>query len=75
MANGRCRMHDGKSTGVPPAKEQQEQHEHGLFATGNIKHRFHRTIRNSMDEYKSEVCFNHSSRLCLLILKVTQLKS
>lgn len=34
MANGRCRMHGGKSTGAPPAKLKGKQNakKHGLFA-------------------------------------------
>lgn len=34
MANGRCRMHGGKSTGAPPAKMKRNKNaeRHGLFA-------------------------------------------
>lgn len=34
MANGRCRMHGGKSTGAPPAKMKKNKNsmKHGLFA-------------------------------------------
>lgn len=34
MANGRCRMHGGKSTGAPPAKLKKNSNakKHGLFA-------------------------------------------
>src|SRR5699024_5315076 len=34
MANGRCRMHGGKSTGAPPTKLKGKQNakKHGLFA-------------------------------------------
>lgn len=32
MANGRCRMHGGKSTGNPKAKDNQNAKKHGIYS-------------------------------------------
>src|SRR5699024_2930836 len=50
MANGRCRMHGGKSTGAPPAKMKKNKNsmKHGLFAKYLPKETLE--IMNDIDE-------------------------